>query len=302
MLEAIMAHWQLSIGAIVLGATVGTLTGFFGAGGGFIITPALNIFLGLEMNIAVGTSVCQVLGASAFSLYNHFDKRMMGVKVALFSGIGIPPGAFIGTWMIKSMKGMQPVVINGVSIDSVNFILMIIFAGFLFLIGGWMMFDNFFLRRHSSGDDSDHVGLLFRFRLRPLFTFRTIPAGAFSVPVLIILGLFMGFLSGLLGIGGGVIMLPILFYLVGQETKFASQSTTMLIFLSGIFSTVFHAIDHNIDYKVAAMLVFGAFFGARLGAKLQKKVHGKAIRQYFAFVVLAAWLMVLYKLFRMIYQ
>lgn len=284
------------LGGTFLGAAVGMLTGFFGAGGGFIITPALNIFLGLEMNIAVGTSACQVLGASAFSMRHHLDRHLIGIKVAVCAGLGIPLGAFCGSRLVKSMKGIAEWNINGMTVDPVNVILLSIFAVFLLLIGSWLLLDNFYLRRNLHGDDSKHVGMLYKLQIPPLHKFRTIPAGPFSIPVLVVLGFIMGFLSGLLGIGGGVIMLPVLFYLVGQETKFATRTDMMLIFMSGAFSTLFHAIDHNINYPMAGALMCGAFWGAGWGAKLQKKVTGKSIRKYFAFVVLAAWLLVVYKL------
>ncbi len=296
MLDYLLNNYHLLLGGTILGAGVGMLTGFFGAGGGFIITPALNIFLGLEMNIAVGTSACQVLGASVFAMRHHLDRRLTGIKVALCIGLGIPFGSFFGSRLVKSMKGIEPWHFNEIAIDPVNTILLSIFAVFLFLIGSWLLLDNFYLRRYHEDDDTKHVGMLYKIRTPPLHRFRTIPAGPFSIPVLIVLGLIMGFLSGLLGIGGGVIMLPMLFYLVGQETKFATQTDMMLIFMSGAFSTLFHAIDHNINYPMAAALMYGAFFGAGWGTKLQRKVTGKSIRKYFAFVVLAAWLLVVYKL------
>ena len=284
----------------MLGFFVGVLTSLFGAGGGFIVTPALNIFLGLPMNLAVGTSACQVLGASSFSLYHRLDRRLMGIRVALFAGIGIPVGAFLGTWLVQLMKKIGDWQLWGKNIDPVNFLLLAIFAVFLLLIGGWLIFDNFYLRRNNDGDESNHVGILARFKIRPLFKFRSIPAGEFSVPVLIGLGLFTGFLSGLLGIGGGVIMMPMLFYMVGQETKFATQTSTMLVLLSGAFSTIFHAMDKNINYPLALVLIAGAFFGAKLGSIIHDRISAKSIRKYFAFVVLGAWLMVVIKLLKMI--
>ena len=91
-----IAHWLILTGGVLLGFLLGFMTGLFGAGGGFILTPVLNIFLGLPMNIAVGTSSCQVLGASTFSLCHHFDKRLLGIRVAAFMCLGIPAGSFLG--------------------------------------------------------------------------------------------------------------------------------------------------------------------------------------------------------------
>lgn len=287
------AHWLTLIEALGLGAGVGMLTGFFGAGGGFIITPALNIFLGLEMNLAVGTSACQVLGASTFSLWNHFDRRMPGIRVALAIGGGIPAGTFLGARLVEQLKDMPPWTLRGVAVDPVNLVLLAVFAVFLLVIAVWMLYDAYFRRR--CGDECS-CGLLGRLSIGPTYRFRTIPAGPFSIPVLVVLGLGMGFLGGLLGIGGGVVMLPALVYLVGQDVKAATKTTTLLIFVSGLFSTVFHAARGNIDYVLAATLVCGAFFGARWGAVLHRRAGDRDICRYFALVVLAAWLMVALKL------
>lgn len=295
MLEYLTQHYVLLFGGVFLGLGVGTLTGLFGAGGGFIITPALNIFLGVEMNLAVGTSACQVLGASAFSLRNHLDRRLLGIRVALFIGLGIPLGSYAGAKLVKYLKGCAQWTVGGRVFDPVNLVLMGVFSVFLLLIAGWMLYDSFVLSRHKH-DDSGHVGALQCLRIPPLFRFRTIPAGEFSIPVMVALGLGMGFMSGLLGIGGGVIMLPVLYYLVGQETRAATYSNTMLILVSGVFSTFFHAMDGNINYPLAGALVCGAFGGAKIGAYLQHRLDAKSLRRYFAFVVLAAWALVVWKL------
>ena len=297
-LDYIISNWTMLISGILLGFTVGILTGFFGAGGGFIVTPALNIFLGFEMNMAVGTSAFQIMGTSAFALYHNIDRRLMGSRIALFVAAGIPVGTFSGFYVVQQLKGKAAWNILGRTVDPVNFSLLAVFALFLFAIAGWLIYDNFILRKDAGDDESSHVGLLFPVRLPPVRKFRTIPAGEFSVAVLILLGVFIGFMSGLLGIGGGVILLPVLFYLVGQSTKYAALTGTMLVFVSSGFATIFHAAGHNINYPMAGVLILGAAGGTKLGSILQAKVSGKAIRKYFAFVILAAWLLVVYKLTR----
>jgi hypothetical protein len=289
-------------GGSLLGFVVGVLTGLFGAGGGFIVVPALNIFLGLGMNYAVGTSACQVLGASGMSLWHHLDRRMMGIRVALLTGIGIPLGAFLGTMTVRKFVKMPPLTIAGREIEAVNFILLGIFAVFLSLIATWLFLDNFWLSRHKHDDEVGHKGLLSFVKIPPMVLFRTISSGSFSAPLLTVIGLLIGYLSGLLGIGGGVVMMPLLFYIVGQGTKYAANTSTMLVFISGFFATVSHAMEGNVDYLLVIFLVAGAFFGTRSGAAIQKKISGKSIRKYFAFVVLAAVLMVFYKLYMMIYK
>lgn len=282
-------------GGLCLGVFAGALTGLFGAGGGFILTPALNIFLGLPYNIAVGTSTCQILGASTLALHHHLDRRLFGVRVALLAGIGILPGTFLGVRVVNRLRDMGALCINGRLIPAQEFYFTAFFCAFLSLIAGWLLFDTFYLRRHQK-DERNHKGYLSGIRIPPLFAFRTLPHGSFSAPVLVLLGGGIGFLGGLLGIGGGVIMMPVLFYLVGQETKYATLTSTMLVFATALFSSVQHGLHGNINWTLVAVLIAGAFIGTRLGAAIQRRLTGLSIRRYFAFVVLAAAGMVVWKL------
>ena len=296
-MEYISAHWLSLTGGSILGFVVGIMTGIFGAGGGFIITPALNIFLGLPMNLAVGTSACQVLGAAGFSFMHNFDKKLRGLKLALLIGIGIPVGVVIGTSVVNKLEKLPHLTIYGKDVNAVNFILLATFAVLLLFISAWMLFDSFYLRRnHSEEDEKNHKGLLTGLKIPPYARCETIPVGRASVFLLIATGLLMGFLSGLLGIGGGVIMMPLLFYVIGQEAKFAVKTSIMLILMSGLFATISHAMAHNIDYYMVMFLIPGAFFGSRIGTAIHKKISSKSLRKYFAFVVLAAMLMVVVKL------
>lgn len=286
---------RLPLGGLILGMGAGVLTGLFGAGGGFIITPALNIFLGLPYNFAVGTSTCQILGASSFALWHHLDRRMLGLRVALLTGIGVPVGSFGGVQVVNNLRDMGTLTVVGRTLPAQEFYFTVIFCVFLTLIAAWMFYDNFFRKREGHADAS-HVGYLACISIPPRVRFTTIPSGPFSVPILVLLGGVMGFLGGLLGIGGGVIMLPLLFYVVGQETKYAALTSTMLVFATALISTVLHASNGNIKYWLVLFLITGAFVGTRLGVALQRRLPGKSIRRYFAFVVLVAVLMVLCKL------
>ncbi len=299
-LEMLISNPFMLCGGILLGFGMGVLTGLFGAGGGFITTPALNIFLGLPMNMAVGTSSCQILGTSGIAFYHHFDKRMPGIRVALLTGIGIPAGAFLGSSLVSRLVGMGTVTVNGRELSAINFILLVVFAVFLSMVAGWLLFDNFVLRRGKEEDESKHRGYLSYLNIKPTMKFRTIPYESCSVPLLVVLGVLLGFLGGLLGIGGGVIMMPLLFYLVGQETKFAANTSNMLVFATSLFATFSHAASRNIDYVLVAALLVGAFLGTGIGARIQRKIQPRKLRQHFGFVVLGAVGIVMAKLANMI--
>ena len=301
-MDYLLEHWTY-LGGALLGLLVGILTGIFGAGGGFIITPALNIFLGLPMNLAVGTSACQVLGAAGFTFINTFDKKLHGLKLALLVGIGVPGGVYAGTQTVTHLKGLPPLTIYGQELNAVNFILLAIFAVLLLVIGSWMLFDCYYLRKHhTEEDEKNHKGLLTDLKIPPYVRCETIPKGEVSIFLLILIGLFMGFLSGLLGIGGGVIMMPLLFYIIGQQAKFAVKTSVMLILMSGFFATISHAIHHNIDYMMVAFLLPGAFIGSKIGTSIHNKISSKSLRKYFSFIVLGAMLMIVLKLIKMLLQ
>ena len=301
-MDALVNNWVVLCGGGILGFAAGILTGLLGAGGGFIVTPVLNIFLGLPMNMAVGTSAFQVLGASAFSLYHHYEKKLFGIRVALTMLLGIPFGSYLGASIVKKLALLKPIMVAGRELKTVDFVLLLVFAVFLSLIAAWLFYDNFHVRKHDQDiDEESHTGLLSKLKIYPVMKYRTIHLGEFSSTVLVLLGFSMGFLSGLLGIGGGVVIIPILFYLVGQETKFAIKTGTMLVLACGFFATICHAFEKNIDYTLSASLITGAFFGTKIGAGIQKRLSGKDIRKYLAFVILAAVLIVIFKLSKMIF-
>jgi len=284
------------VSTLLLGSAVGVLTGFFGAGGGFILTPALNIFLGLDMTMAVGTSSVQVTAASVFTLQQRLDRRWMGIKVALISAIGIFPGAWLGGKMVEALKTAGALTLpTGRSVPAADTVLLLLFALLLAAIIMGMTWEL----RHRREEGVCRPGLLHTCKIPPLYDFRTIPAGPFSIPVLIVLGFGMGILSGLLGIGGGVVMLPVLLYLVGQDAKHATLTTTMIVFLSGVGSTAFHLLHGNLAWPLLPELLIGSFLGTHLGVRLQKQAGDRQLRKYFICVVALALLLVGWKLYQL---
>jgi hypothetical protein len=282
-----------------LGLGTGCLTGFFGAGGGFILTPALNVFLGLPMPLAIGSSACQVAGASAFSLFSGRGFKLSGLKLAFFIGLGVPPGAFLGTKAVASFKDMDAIALGSRSVDAAELLLLSCFGLLLLSISAWMSYDCFFARRGKAGEEV-LTGLMASWRVPPMMDFQSVRGGRFSASVLLLLGCLSGFLSGLLGIGGGVVLLPMLFYLVGQEEKAAVECSLILVFAAGLFSSLFHAFEGNIDWPLVLALLCGGLAGSGFGTRLREKCSGEKLKKAFVFVVLAALLLVLEKLGRMI--
>jgi len=301
-LSHIFENYISLIVSAFLGFGVGILTSIFGAGGGFIITPALNIFMRLPMQIAVGTSSLQIAGASFFALCRQMDREFIGMRVGLLMAAGIFPGTFLGTYCVRLTKKMGMIAVFSRSIPASEIILLSIFAVFITFVSAWLIIDNFFLKKVSRREDEeDHTGFLSFLQIPPVMKFRSIPSGAFSITVLVILGVFTGFISGLLGIGGGVIMMPILYYLVGQKTKYAVRTSLITVFAAGGFSSLGHGIDKNIDYGIALPLIFGSFFGTSVGTNIARKLSGRSVRKYFSFILLTVLIMVLVKLYFIVF-
>ena len=297
---SVVSDWPLLLSAVVLGLCVGTLTGLFGAGGGFIIVPSLNALLGVPMTTAVGTGAAYVLGGSSIALWRQLDRRFLGIRVAAAMAVGIPLGTRLGLAMVERLKHVGSIRVFSREMVAADFVLQAIFASFLALLAAWMIADNFWLRRGQIDDEQNHRGMLAWVRIPPMGSARTIPGGPISIPLLLLLGVFEGCLAGLLGIGGSVIMMPVLFYLIGQTTKYATQTCLMLAFVSGLSASVQHGIVGNIDYTLAASLLLGAFSGTKVGTVIRSRITGRSIRQYFAFVVAAAVCLPLSKLYLML--
>lgn len=272
------------IASLLLGGGIGVLTGFFGAGGGFILTPALHLFLGMSMPLAIGTGAAQISGTAAFTLLQRVDRRWLGARLALACAAGIFPGCWFGARLVRYFGSFGA--------KNADTVLLALFAVLLLAIGAGMLLE----RDNPAGTESAAPGWMRNWRIPPLARFRTVPHGSFSIPVLVLLGAGMGFLSGLLGIGGGVVMLPVLLYCVGQPGKYATLTTTMLVFLSGLGSAAFHIRNHAVDYAVLLPLLAGAVGGTRLGVRLQVRCSTAGLKKKFIWVVLAAWLLVVWKL------
>jgi len=292
---ATLFSWLLAAG---LGASVGLLTGLFGAGGGFILMPLLHLIFGVPMPVAVGTSTVQVAASSAFTLVAQKEKRWAGFRVSLCLILGTPLGVWLGGTLVEAAKGFGTIQLGGKTVAAVDPILLGLFFLLLLAIDTWLFIDNFYLRRgeKTTQDAPERPGLLSWIRIPPMLRFESIASGPFSLPLLVFLGFSIGIVSGLFGIGGGILLLPVLFYLVGQTTKTAVNTSLYVVFAAGICAVGRHAVAGNIDWALGGFLTLGAFFGAKGGILLQTRLHALHLRRYFAFVVLFALGLVGWKL------
>ena len=316
-MEALLHHlaedWGFYLGGLVLGFGIGGLAGLFGVGGGFMIVPMLNVVFGLPMPAAVGTGAANVFGASLIALIRRLDRKMHGVRVALCMGVGLFPGTWFGVRSTTTVERMAPLEVFGKALDQEASTDLRVLAVYLFLlvgISGWLFIDGFLLRRNEDDEDA-HRGLLARLRIPLTIRIRSLGGERLSVIALLALGFLTGFLCGFLGIGGGVFLVPLLHYIVGQKMDDATRTSLMVVTVGGLLATVGHILAPpppeaeyvgqfgdigNVHCVLAVVLVAGSFFGSKFGNQLGRGLSGGSLKRYFAFVVLAAALIVVYKI------
>jgi len=274
---------------VLLGLCVGILGAFFGVGGGWMITPTLNI-LGLPMPSAVGTGIAYATGMSAMAAFRH---RKLG-NVDLRLGMIIPTAMVIGVEIGKRLgKLMED---RGLADVGIRYLYMIVLAIIAFL-----MFRDY-LKHNRRGDAQDipeekasRAALaISKTKLPPLIHCRV--AGVrHSLWTLAAVGLIGGIFVGLMGVGGGIFLVPALIYLIGCRTSVAVGTSLVAIMVSGTYGTLRYGMDHKVIWAASLLMIVGAALGVHMGAAVSKRVQGYKVRLLFASCVAFGALSVLFK-------
>ena len=264
---------------ISIGMIVGCLSGLFGVGGGFLMTPLL-IFLGIPPIVAVGTEAPHVLASSVSGVIAHWRRKNVDFKMGLFLLIGGVLGSTLGVNLFKILNTFG-------QIDIVIQRLFLIFLGF---IGFSMAFESAKTtiskyRTTSSIRTKLHQhswvhGLPFKMRFhRSKLYISAIP------PILI--GFLVGILSALMGVGGRFIMIPAMVYILGMSTNVVVGTSLFQIIFVTANSTFFQSyLNQTVDIVLAALMIFGGVIGAQIGARLGSKLKAEYLRGILAILVL----------------
>ena len=264
---------------IFIGMIVGGLSGLFGVGGGFLMTPLL-IFLGIPPVVAVGTEAPHVLASSVSGVIAHWRKKNVDFKMGLFLLIGGVLGSTVGVNLFKILNEFG-------QIDIVIQMLFLIFLGF---IGFSMAFESAKTtiskyRTTSSIRTKLHQhswihGLPFKIRFhRSKLYISAIPP--------IVIGFFVGVLSAMMGVGGGFIMIPAMVYILGMSTNVVVGTSLFQIIFVTANSTFFQSyLNQSVDIVLAALMIVGGVIGAQIGARLGSKLKAEYLRGILAILVL----------------
>ena len=262
-----------------MGAAVGFLSGVFGVGGGFLMTPLL-IFSGVPSVIAVGTEAAQIVASSVSGAVAQWRRNNVDIKlgtVLLTGGIG---GSVIGVQMVKILR----------QTGQFDFFVSLCYVTFLGVIGTLMMIESVnTIRRTRAGQASamrkpgQHSwvhGLPFKMRFQRSKLFIS------AIPPLAI-GMFVGLLSAIMGVGGGFIMVPAMIYLLRVPTNVVVGTSLFQIVFVTAATTILHASQNKtVDVILALLLMIGGVIGAQFGAKAGDKINGEQLRFLLAGLVL----------------
>jgi uncharacterized protein len=262
-----------------LGAMVGFLSGLFGVGGGFIMTP-LMMMAGIPPAVAAASDSNQIVAGAASGAYAHWRLRNVDFKMGLILLSGGIVGGTIGVQLVKVLR----------ELGNIEFVMKFLYVLMLSLIGGLMFMESLStLRRTQSrstapAPEKKKLSIWSRLPLQVHFTQSNIRTSAifpFAIAMLV------GILAAVLGVGGGFIMVPAMIYVIGMPTIVAVGTDLFQIVITTANVTFQQAVaNHTVDLLLAMVLLVGSTIGAQFGARVGRLLRGEQIRILLATIVL----------------
>ena len=283
-------------GLIILGIGVGVIGGFFGMGGAWMVTPGLNI-LGFPMAFAIGTDIAHMAGKSLISTMRHGKFGNVDYKLGMIMLIGTVVGFEIGAQMIMWLERIGQV---GPVVRWMYLVLLALIA--------WMVFADVAKKRSkereavAAGKEVDKLSTgiewhktFHKIKIPPMIHFHTAQITCTAwLPIAV--SFFTGWLAGILGIGGGLIRMPALIYLIGCPTHVAVGTDLFEVMISGLYGAASYTFKGRTELVAAIIMLIGAAMGAQVGSVATKYIKGYGIRIAFGLAVVGCFISVLLKL------
>ncbi|WP_119421196.1 sulfite exporter TauE/SafE family protein [Desertibaculum subflavum] len=273
---------EVSVNILILlglGLVVGFLSGMFGVGGGFLMTPTL-IFFGVPPAVAVSTQAPQILASSFSGMLAHFRRDNVDLTMGAILTLGGLVGSIIGVWLFALLR----------RVGQIDLVIGLTFAILLGAMGSLMMAEStrtiLNTRRANPKREKLHkhyllhrLPLKIRFRKSRLYI---------SVALPLLIGLFVGVLVAIMGIGGGFILVPAMIFLLGMPTLLAIGTSLFHIVFVTANTTFLHAMENQtVDIPLALLLTIGGVIGAQLGAGVGARLKAVQLRGLLGLMVLA---------------
>lgn len=313
----------------LLGVVIGLLTGLFGVGGGFLLTPCLNIIFGVPFPNAVGSDLAQIFVTGSTSAFKHYRRRNVDIRLGTHMALAACLGTLLGKMIMDYLsKNAGTVELLGHS----HSILELVLKGlFLFLMIAVM---TSILRektppkaatttnaeasedaeaeatepetqKNPTTDNSEEEEVstaisqwLRTIRIPPIIHFDRSGIKELSLWVPLCISLTVGIMTGLMGVGGGFVLFPLLVYVIGVPTAVAvGTSAFQIVFATGL-GTLTYWSSGQVWWTLVASLLGGSLIGVQIGVFASQKLGGKRIRRYFAFVIGVGIMVIIYSLIR----
>lgn len=264
---------------LAMGAAVGVVSGLFGIGGGFLMTPLL-IFVGIAPAVAVA-SVASHIAASSFSgALSYWRRRAIDPALALVLLCGGIVGTALGVWVFTRMRAL----------GQLDLMIALSYVVLLTGVGGAMFWEGLRaimrarrgepmpMRRSGSHGWIHGLPLKMRFKRSKMYL---------SVIPIIVVGLIIGFIGAVMGIGGGFILVPVMIYLLRVPTSTVIGTSMVLTLVTMVIATMLHAVtNHLVDAVLALILMVGGVTGAQFGARLGQRIRGEHLRLMLGLLIL----------------
>lgn len=271
---------EISVNALlilILGGAVGFLSGLFGVGGGFLMTPLL-IFIGVPPAVAVGTQANQLVGASVSGVLAHWRRNNVDVKLGLVMLAGGALGTGLGVWLFGRLQ----------KLGHIDLVISLSYVLFLGTVSGLMLTESVraLLKGRGTATRSKlhhHTwlhGLPFKMRFprSRLYISALLPA---------LIGFVGGVLVAIMGIGGGFLLVPAMIYILGMPTALvAGTSLFQIIFTTGLAAFLQAVGNQTVDIVLALLLLVGGVIGAQFGTRAGTRLRGEQARALLALMVL----------------
>ena len=261
---------------LFFGFVVGFMSGLFGVGGGFLMTPLL-IFMGIPPSTAVGTESVQILGSSVSGAIAHSRKKNIDYEIGIFLLIGGIFGSTIGVILFNFLKES----------GNIDLIINILYVIFLSVIGTLMLIESTISlvkeeknigRKKKKRNFLDYLPLKLKFRHSGIYI---------SIILPISVGIITGLLASLMGVGGGFIMVPAMIYLFRMGTVSAIGTSLFQIVFVTLNSSILQATYNlSVDLILAIFLLIGGVIGAQYGSKFTSRFKGEQLRVLLALIVI----------------
>lgn len=272
-----------------MGLAVGFMSGMFGIGGGFLMTPLL-IFIGISPAVSVASVASHIAASSFTGAITYWHRRAVDIALAMMLLSAGIVGTAVGVWLFTELR----------SLDQLDLVIGLSYVTLLTVVGAIMIYESVraelrarrglpaTLRRPGSHNWVHGLPFKLRFKRSKIYVS--------AIPVWGI-GFIIGFIGAILGIGGGFLLVPMLIYFLRAPTATVIGTSMVLTLVTMASATVMHAVtNHLVDAVLALILMIGGVIGAQFGARTGQKMRGERLRFLLGFLVFAVGLRFAYEL------